>query len=333
MAVYTLADYYKSLDPENKIAVPIRILSQTNAILQDIPFKEGNLDTGEQVNIDTKLPEVAYKSLNAGIVPSVGNQAQFIEQCGQAGSWMKLDRDLANRGGNAPAYRMSKWPKYMESMGQAFANRLFYGNVASEPQAFTGIMPRYSSLSAGNGGQIIDAGGSGSDNASAVLVEWGDEKVVGLYPRGSKAGLRHFDHGLQIDQNTGGQTGALNCFYFDEWMWQHGLCVYDYRCIVRVANIDISDLQDEAAAQADLIEMMEHAESLLPSEEGSEMAGKRVWYMNRTIKRFLRKQFREGVGAGGGLTYENVDGKRVLMFGGTPVRIVDQLVNTESRVA
>lgn len=330
MAVYTLADYYKSLDPNNRIAPQVRLLSQTNSILQDIPFKEGNLDVGEEVVVETQLPEVAYKSLNAGIVPTVGSQAQFIEQCGQAGAWMKLDRDLADRGGNAPAYRMSKAPKYVEAMGQAFANRLFYGNVASEPQAFTGIMPRYSSLSAGNGDNIIDAGGSGVDLASIVLVEWGDFKVTGVYPKGSSVGLQHFDHGIVIDQNTNGVTGALNAFYFDEWTWKHGLCVYDYRCIVRIANIDVSDLS--GASAADLIDAMEHAQTLLPSEEGNEGAGKRVFYMNRTMKRHLRKQARTDVTSGGGLTYENVAGKRILMFGDTPVRVCDQLVNSESRV-
>lgn len=330
MSVYTLADYYKSLDPNGKIAVQVRILSQTNKILQDIPFKEGNLDTGEEVVVETKLPDVAYKSLNAGLQPSVGSQAQFIEQCGQAGAWMKLDRDLASRGGNAGAYRMSKWPKYMEAMGQAFANRLFYGNVAAEPQAFTGIMPRYSSLSAGNGNNIVDAGGTGSDNTSIVLVEWGDQKVCGIYPKGSKAGLQHFDHGLQIDQNTNGIAGALNTYFFDEWLWQHGLCVYDYRCIVRIANIDVSDLATTNAA--DLFDAMEHALTLIPSEEGDETAGKRVFYMNRKLRRYLRQQERTKMAGAGGLTYENVDGRPVLMFGAAPVRTCDQIINTEARV-
>lgn len=331
--VYTLADYSKSLDPKGGIGQQIKLLSQTNAVVRDIPFEEGNLDTGMQVIVETAYPDVVYKMLNAGVVPSVGSQAQFNEQCGMAVSWMKLDRDLANRGGNGPAYRMSKWPKYMASMAQTYANRLFYGNVVSEPAAFTGIMPRYSSLSAGNAQNVIDAGGTGSDNTSIVLVEWGDQKVVGIYPKGTKVGLQHFDHGLQIDQNTNGVPGALNNFFFDEWQWFHGLCVYDWRCIGRIANIGVSDLLGNEAAQANLIDQLEHAVSLLPSTEDDETpGGKRVIYMNRTIARFLRKQTREEVGAGGGLTYENVNGKRILMFGDVPVRIVDQLVNTESRV-
>jgi hypothetical protein len=286
---------------------------------------EGNLDTGHRVVAETGLPEVAYKMLNAGVVPSVGNQIQYDETCGQAVSWMKIDRDLANRGGNAPAYRMSKWPKYMESMMQTFANRMFYGNVGSEPAAFTGLAPRYSSLSAGNAQNIIDCAGTGSDNASIWLIAWGEDSVCGIYPKGSKAGLQHFDHGVQIDQNTNAVTGALNASYFDEWAWEHGLCLTDWRYAARACNIDVSDLAGGSAA--DLIDAMERLEEVMPNEYG-----KRVFYMNRTLRRYLRKQLRADVSAGGGTTYENVNGKRVLMFGSAPVRIVDQLVNTESRV-
>jgi hypothetical protein len=55
--------------------------------------------------------------------------------------------------------------------------------------------------------------------------------------------------------------------------------------------------------------------------------------MNRTMRRLLRREARESVGSGGGLTYENFDGKRILMFGDVPIRLVDQLLNTEATVS
>ena len=39
--------------------------------------------------------------------------------------------------------------------------------------------------------------------------------------------------------------------------------------------------------------------------------GRRVIYMNRRVRRYFRRQIREGVSAGGGITYENINGKRV----------------------
>jgi hypothetical protein len=55
--------------------------------------------------------------------------------------------------------------------------------------------------------------------------------------------------------------------------------------------------------------------------------------MNRTMRRLLRKQERMAVGTGGGLTYDNVDGRKVLQFGEIPIRTVDALLNTEALVA
>mgnify|MGYP003660329418 CR=1 FL=1 len=44
--VLTLNDWAKRQDPKGKTAVIVEMLSQTNEILTDMMFKEGNLPTG-----------------------------------------------------------------------------------------------------------------------------------------------------------------------------------------------------------------------------------------------------------------------------------------------
>jgi hypothetical protein len=61
--------------------------------------------------------------------------------------------------------------------------------------------------------------------------------------------------------------------------------------------------------------------------------GRPVFYANRTILEFLDVQEKAAVSTGGGLTYENVDGKRVTSFRGIPIRTVDALLETEALVA
>jgi hypothetical protein len=100
----------------------------------------------------------------------------------------------------------------------------------------------------------------------------------------------------------------------------------DYRYAVRICNIDISDLS--GASAADLIALMGDAEEIIPDHHGS-----RAFYMNRTLKRFLKRQMRAGVSAGGGLTYENIAGRPTMMFGDTPVRVCDALLNNEQLVS
>ena len=59
--VATLNDWAKRLDPDGKIAKIVEMLSQKNAILDNMLFKEGNLPTGEQATIRTGLPDVYYR--------------------------------------------------------------------------------------------------------------------------------------------------------------------------------------------------------------------------------------------------------------------------------
>ena len=67
----TLADWAKRTDPEGRVPVIAELLSQSNEILEDCVFKEGNLPTGERVVIRTGLPAVYWRALNQGIPNAV----------------------------------------------------------------------------------------------------------------------------------------------------------------------------------------------------------------------------------------------------------------------
>lgn len=321
----TLADWAKRLDPDGKTATIVEMLAQTNEILQDMVWREGNLPTGHRTTVRTGLPTVAWRLINSGVTPSKSTTAQIDEQAGIMEAWSEVDKDLIILNGNEAATRMSEARAFIEAMNQEMASTLFYGNVGLAPEEFTGLAPRYSSLSAGNASNIIDAGGVGSDNTSLWLVAWDEETVSGIFPKGSKAGLIHEDYGEVTVEVTAGLAGQRMRAMQERWQWKAGIALKDWRYVTRIANIDVSDLSTGSAAS--LIDHMENAEEILPNE-----LGRRVWYGNRTVFRFLRKQVREGVTSGGGITYDNVGGKRVRMFGDTIVRRVDAILNTEARV-
>ena len=54
--------------------------------------------------------------------------------------------------------------------------------------------------------------------------------------------------------------------------------------------------------------------------------------MNRTALEYLEVEQREQVKGGGGLTYDNVDGRPVTSWRKVPIRLVDALLLTEARV-
>ena len=321
----TLADWAKRLDPNGNVPRIVELLSQTNEILLDMQWREGNLPTGHRTTVRTGLPAVAWRLLNAGVSPSKSTTAQIDEQCGMLEAWSEVDKDLALLNGNVGTFRLSEAKAFLEAMNQEMAQTLFYGNNGTAPEEFTGLAARYSVSSGAIADNVIKAGGAGSDNSSIWLVAWNEETCCGIFPKGSKAGLIHEDYGETTVEVTNGLAGNRMRAFQERWQWKAGIALKDWRHVVRICNIDISDLATGSAA--DLIDFMEQAEETIPNN-----MGRRVFYMNRRVRRFLRKQYRTDVSAGGGLTYENVEGKPVLMFGQTPVRIVDQLLNTEATV-
>lgn len=322
----TMADWAKRMDPDGKVPVIIELLTQRNEILDDMTFKEGNLPTGHRTTVRTGLPAVAYRLLNAGVVAGKSTTAQIDEQAAMLEAWASVDQDLANLNGNVGQFRLSEAKPFIEAMNQQFAQTLFYGNQGAAPETFTGLSPRYSLSTAPNGDNVIKAGGVGSDNASIWLIVWGDETVGGIFPKGSTAGLVHEDYGDTTIQNAGGVTGAFMRAFTERWQWKGGIAVKDWRYAVRICNIDISDLATVALSKV-IISAMEQAVETVP-----DMGGRPAFYMNRTVRRFLRKEVRESVGSGGGLTFDNFAGKRTLMFGDVPIRRADQLLNTEALV-
>lgn len=326
--VLTLADWAKRLDPEGKVPAIVELLGQTNEILDDMLFMEGNLPTGHRTSVRTGLPSVAWKLINQGVAPSKSTTAQVDEAVGIMEAWSEVDKDLAELNGNTAAFRLSEAQAFIEAMNQEMASTLFYGNSSTDPEEFTGLAPRYSDLSADNAQNIVSGGGSGSDNSSVYLICWGANTCHGIFPKGSKAGLQHYDHGeVTIQDSTGVGTSRLRA-YQDQWQWKVGIALKDWRYVVRIPNIDISALVANSGSQADLINLMIKAIHRLPSLNMGRMA----FYMNRTCFQQLDIQRRDDVAAAG-MQYKEVDGKLVPNFRGIPVRKVDALLETEAAVS
>lgn len=329
-SVLTLSDWAKRVDPDGKVPMIVELLSQTNEILSDMLFMEGNLPTGHRITVRTGLPTVAWRLLNQGVTPSKGTTAQIDEALGILEAWSEVDKDLAELNGNQGAFRLSEASGFIEAMNQEMAGTLFYGNSGTAPEEFTGLATRYSDIGSGspeNAQNILDGGGTGTDNSSIWLVVWGGQSLAGIFPKGSKAGLVHEDLGLVTVETTAGIAGARMRAYQDRWQWKCGIAMKDWRYAVRICNIDISNLVAKSSA-ADLIEFMIKAIHRIPNLR----AGRAAFYMNRSCFQMLDIQRRDDVVSGGGLTYQNVDGVSVPTFRGIPVRLCDQLIETEARV-
>jgi hypothetical protein len=320
----TLIDVAARLDPNSNIDKIVELLAATNPVLQDMSFMEGNLPTGHKTTVRTGLPGVTWRKLYGGVQPSKSTTTQVTDSCGMLEAYAEVDKALADLNGNAAAFRLSEDRAFIEAMSQEMAQTLFYGNEGTEPEAFTGFAPRYNSLSAQNADNIIDASGSGSDNTSIWLVVWGPNTCHGIYPKGSTGGVQMRDLGEVTVENVDGNQGRAQ-MYRSHYRWDCGLTVRDWRYIVRICNVDVSDLTTVANTK-NLINWMIQAAERIPSLS----AGRAAFYVNRNIREKLRLGILEKVASN--LTFETVVGKRVLSFDEIPVMRTDAILNNESRV-
>ena len=320
----TLLDLTKRLDPNGKVDAIVEMLTQTNEILEDMVWIEGNLPTGHRTTIRTGLPSPTWRKLYGGVQPTKSTTVQVTDSAGMLEAYAEVDKALADLNGNTAAFRLSEDAAHIEGMGQEMASTLFYGNEGTEPEAFTGLAPRYNSLSAQNADNIIDAGGNDSDLTSIWLCVWGNQTGHGIYPKGSLGGLQMTDKGQVTVENVDGNGGRMEA-YRTHYRWDAGLTIRDWRYFVRIANIDVSNLNTIANTK-DIINWMIQASERIP-ELGK---GRAAFYMNRRLREKLRLGILEKVSSN--LTWETVAGERVMTFDDIPVRRTDALINTESRV-
>lgn len=324
--VITLADWAKHNDPDGTIAQVIEILNETNELLDDMVYMEGNLPTGHRHTVRGGLPSPTWRLLNYGVPVTKGQTKQVDDTVGILEDYGQVDKDLAMLNGNTEAFRLSQDRAHIEGMSQAVANAVFYGNVASDPEQFTGLAPRFNSLSAENGDNIITGDGTGSDNTSIWLVVWGPRSCFGIYPKGSQVGMQVTNLGEERVSDTNTPTGYYQALVA-HYQWKVGLAVPDWRYVVRVANVDTAALTKNAASGSDLVDLMTQALELPPSL----YAGTPVFYCNRTIRSFLRRQIKNSNNVN--ITMDEVAGKKVVAFDEVPVKRCDAILNSEATIS
>jgi len=321
-----LIDIYKQQDGRGQFVPIIEMLMEMNPILDDAIAVECNKGTTHLHTVRTGLPSVTWGKLYKGIPNSKSGKAQVEDTTGFVEGLSTIDKRLLDLSTNEGAVRLGEAQAFLESMSQEVADKMFYGNTASDPEEFMGLAPRFNDLSAANGNQIIDAGGTGTDNTSMWFVTWGDNQCNLLYPKGTQAGVQREDKGEQrvVD-------GDGNAYYAMEelFTWHVGLAVKDWRYVSRVANIDVSNM---AAGSVALYDFMRKAYYQLQNRRVA--GGKLCIYCNRDVLEALDAL---ATNAGASDSYirlkpMEIQGEEIMTYRGIPIRETDALLNTEARV-
>jgi len=335
----TLLDIAKSTDPDGSVSAVAELLNQSNEILDDLAWIEGNLPTGHQGAIRTGLPSPTWRKLYGGVAPSKSLRATVTDSCGILEARSEIDLDVATLNGNTNEFRLSEAQAFLEGMNQGFGDALIYGDVTKNPEQFNGLAVRYNTITLANSEvakNVISAGGSG--NCTSVwLVVSGPNTIHGIYPKGSKVGLNRQDLGEfdAFDANTA-RFRAIG----DLFKWKCGLHVKDWRYVVRIANISMADLLAGSGTQANtaatwLPKLMVKAMARIPQVG----MGRPAFYASRTVKEMLAvaalDKSNNALSIQDALSqfgkpepgFVRSGGVNVL---GVPVRTVDRILETES---
>ena len=326
----TLADWTKSLDPNGKIDKIVEILNQTNEVLDDMVWLEGNLETGHRTTVRTGLPKPTWRALYGFVQPTKSTKVQVTDNSGSMEAVSLIDKALADLNGNTSEFRLSEDKSHIEGMAQEMADTLFYGNESTEPDAFTGLAPRYNSTSAANADNLLDNGGSGNDVRSVWLVVWGEDTCHGFFPKGSRAGLAHSDMGeMMIPDTSSGNNGGWMKGYMGHYKWDAGLTLRDWRYVVRIHSVPkdvMTGITSGAKTKREqLLSDMYRAIELIPNIN----KGKACFYMARDVRTAVRIGYSEAV-KGSTLEMKDVGGHMTYMFQDIPIKRVDALAKAES---
>ncbi len=265
---YTLADFAKNLAPDGSIADVAELLSQRNEILEDMLWIEGNLPTGHRDSVRTSLPTPTWRRVNQGVDPSKTTETQVTDTCGMSEAIAIIDKALADLNGNSARWRMSQnkgssrawrrtWPPSSSTRTPRLRPRSRWASRRASPRSRPARRRRANNI-------VCGAGSTSSQQSSIWLVGWGDDKVRGIFPKGSKAGLQDTDEGEDWAFDANNKRYKA---YITHYVWKAGLSVKDWRYIVRIANIDTSTNAGglRSSTPPDLVDLVDQAIAKIPN--------------------------------------------------------------------
>ncbi len=315
----TLADWAKRIDPDGKTSKVVELLNETNQILDDAVFLEGNLPTGHRSSIRTGLPSVTWRKLNYGVQPSKSKVVQVDDTCGMCETLSQIDESLVTLNGNTAEFRLQEDRPFIEAMNQEMAGGMFYFDTDTDPEKFLGLSARYPYSDSEN---VHDGGEVGGACTSIWLVVWGPNTVFMMFPKGSKAGIRHRDvgDGKPVLVDDAASPAGKYYAYQTHYKWDIGMVIRDWRYVARVCNVGTSGTSN-IFDPSDLIKIY----NLIPQIS----MGRPAIYVNNTIK----TQIDQDAFSDTNRIYdvaEDAFGYPITKFWGIPIRKVDQILNTET---
>lgn len=303
------------------------IMSESSDLLKTLHVKECNDGTHNKSVVRHGLPKGTFRKIY-GFVPTEKSTTEQVEDVtGELEAYSTVDIDLIDHSKNPAQARLNETRAFIEGMAQTAQETIIYGSKKENEAAFDGLAVRYSTKSNDKkniGFNIVDGGGSGSDNTSIWFITTSENDVALIYPNGSKAGIQHFNDGVLTEMDS---KGGKRKVYQDHFKHSLGLTIKDWRSTCRIANIDVSDL---IAGNVDLLDLMRKA--YFKINKYIKKSGQKTFiFCNSTVAEALDKAAADKANIQ--LNIKEYCGDNITHYKNIPILTIESILETEDKVA
>ena len=335
LGYYTLMDVvrdYTSMDSNALLLEIARILDRECPLVKILPMIASNQILSNLVTRTNYLPVPGTRRFNTGILPTASKNVPLSDPIALFADYVEIDKEEWEIQNEPNKWRANKIKDHLVGMEKQIETMLWYGNLAIDPGSFNGFATKFNNCESTPNGLAdwppnVWNGGAGSGYVtSAWFIEFGPQKVHGIYPKNMAGGLHIQDLGEQtkeLPQATG--TMGLNYMYQvlrSYIRWALGIQVVDERCVQRICNLNVQALAANNFDENVFI----NAKTWLP---GHGEAPGTVLFMNRSLKaqvdiravsQKLNTYFTQDAASG------DVWGRTVTRFQGVPIMVSEMIL-------
>jgi len=333
---------YSSSDTNAMWLNAARVLDRKTPLLTILPMIPSNNVLDNVASRTDSLPVPGTRRFNEGVTTTTSKNTPLRDPIAMWEDYSDVDLAELEFQRNPTQWRMDQDANHLEGFRQLMESTLIYGNLAYDTGSFNGLATRFNNLeSFPNGDQswvpnVWNNGQTSGNSTSIWAVEFGPEKVYGIYPGNSQGGLMVRDLGERTKEYAASTNGSAPYatkklqVQTTHLRWCMGIQVQDERCVQRIANINPTGFSGPNGFDENvLIEALTY----LPGggDDPSTVIlvnrGMKAQIDIRAVSQKINGYYTQNVETG------DIWGKRVTRFQGIPILMDEKILNTEVPVS
>lgn len=259
---YTLQDAMARVTNQGELLQLADTVSKAVGLMEYLEFHETNQAfdhlTGRITDQGTPTTRIA----NEGAQEIKASSEQVIDVPVHYNNIIKPDPLFLRKFNSPEKWKAKEVKTLFRSYAEEFVNQIITGDSDNDPgREIDGLQKRLGSLPSDATDvteryhTVRSAGGAGADNTSIYGLGIGEDGVYALYLKNGQAG---FQMKQLPEQLITLGSGDVVCRPIDI-SWDVGFCGTNQRAMLRVANIDYSDLTTDASSGANLMDELTFA--------------------------------------------------------------------------